>query len=575
MEIVTDEIEAIDLLCGGGGASEGMKQAGWKVVACLNHSDVAINSHQVNFPWTLHIKADLRAAWQKSNPKADIVWISPACTFHSIANGGDATDEQSRAHAEEAMRYGVETNASCILVENVKEFPKWGPTQDKLDRHGKPVYKRNKETGELERVRVAIKKREGEYYRQWVKAMKETGYVNYENELLDAADFGVPQRRIRYFGIFTRAGVPIRWPRPTHSKDGVRGLLPWRPVRDCLDLSKKGRSVFNRTRTSKKGTRPDPLSDKTLRRIIAGLRKFVFGEQFLTHYYSGGGQLSSLDTVLPTLTTNPHARLISPMLFQNNGVRPNDSAERMMRSLDQPTSTLTTNGGNLNLLTPEPMRFLHKRTSNPPSGKPGKGADIDLPAPTLATGFHPDLVTVQPFVHTYYGHGSVRTLDEPCPTIPTKDRVGLCQPQGFLFSHVHTNEPWGMEQPTRTIVASRRHQYVVQVLRGCPQLQPQPGDSVTMRLLKALCRRFGIADIFMRMLYVPELKLIMGFRSDYHLGGSATQQKEMLGNAVCPAVARALAEAMTPSALKARKLPLPALRMSSVVRWEQGNLFAA
>ncbi|MET4106018.1 DNA cytosine methyltransferase [Hymenobacter sp. UYP22] len=534
MEIVKD-IEAVDLLCGGGGASEGMKQAGWKVVACLNHSEVAIDSHQVNFPQALHLRADLRAAWHKSNPKADIVWISPACTFHSIANGGDATDEQSRAHAEEAMRYGVETNASCILVENVKEFPQWGPTEDKLDRHGKPVYKRNKETGELERVRVAIKKRKGEYYNQWLKAMKDTGYVNYECKLLDAADYGVPQRRIRYFGIFTRLGVPIRWPQPTHGKDGVHGLLPWRPVRECLDLSKKGRSVFNRTKTSKKGTRPDPLSDKTLRRIIAGLRKFVFGQQFLTHYYSGGGQLSSLDTVLPTLTTNPHARLI----------------------------------------TPEPMHFLHKRTSNPPSGKPGKGADIDLPAPTLATCFQPDLVTVQPFVHTYYGNGSVRTLNEPCPTIPTKDRVGLCQPEGFLFSHVHTNEPWSLEQPTRTIVASRRHQYVVQILRGCPQLQPQPGDSITMRLLKALCRRFGIADIFMRMLYVPELKLIMGFRSDYHLGGSATEQKEMLGNAVCPAVARALAVAMTPSVLKARKLPLPALRISSVVRWEQGNLFAA
>lgn len=500
----------------------------------LNHSEVAIASHQANFTRTRHIRADLRAPHDGLIPKADVVWMSPACTWHSIANGGLATDEQSRAQAEEAPRYGITADANCLMFENVKEFRDWGPTQDKLDKNNQPVLRRNKKTGQLERVRIPIKKRKGEYYHQWVAALRAMGYVNYEWQLFNSADFGVPQSRIRYYAIFTRAGIPIRWPRPTHHRIGAGGLLPWRGVRECLHLADKGRSVFNRGKLTKKGVwRAKPLSDNTLRRLIAGLRKFVFGQPFLTHYYSGGGQLSNLGAPCPTVTTNPHARLVSPLLFQNNGVRAHDAAARMTRLLDEVAPTLTTNGGNLNQ------------------------------------------VTLAPFVHTYYRHGSVRQLSEPSPTLTCHDRIGLCQSEGFLFNHQFTNEPWSLDAATRTVVASRRHQYVAQILRGCPQLQPQPGDSVTMRLLKALCRRHGIADVHMRMLHVGELKRIMGFPDDYQLLGNQTEQKEMLGNAVTPIVPQRMAEAMTQPLLAAQRRRQRPLKLREVERWEQGELFTA
>ena len=43
---------------------------------------------------------------------------------------------------------------------------------------------------------------------------------------------------------------------------------------------------------------------------------------------------------------------------------------------------------------------------------------------------------------------------------------------------------------------------------------------------------YGIVDIKMRMLRIPELKRIMGFPEDYVLVGTQADQKKFIGNAV-------------------------------------------
>jgi site-specific DNA-cytosine methylase len=50
-------------------------------------------------------------------------------------------------------------------------------------------------------------------------AIDRLGY-RYEWRLLNAADYGVPQRRIRFILIARRDGRPIRWPIRTHREDG-------------------------------------------------------------------------------------------------------------------------------------------------------------------------------------------------------------------------------------------------------------------------------------------------------------------------------------------------------------------
>ena len=52
--------------------------------------------------------------------------------------------------------------------------------------------------------------------------------------LLNAADFGVPQRRVRMFVIGYRAGDIPPFPIPTHAKDGTGGRVPWVSLDQCI-----------------------------------------------------------------------------------------------------------------------------------------------------------------------------------------------------------------------------------------------------------------------------------------------------------------------------------------------------
>ena len=66
-------------------------------------------------------------------------------------------------------------------------------------------------------------------------------------------------------------------------------------------------------------------------------------------------------------------------------------------------------------------------------------------------------------------------------------------------------------------------------------------DKAPLYLLKTIMDEFGIVDIKMRMLKIPELLQIQGFPKDYKLIGTQTEQKKYIGNAVEVNMAKALA----------------------------------
>ena len=69
-----------------------------------------------------------------------------------------------------------------------------------------------------------------------VSCFNAIGYkVDYK--LLNAADFGVPQRRQRviFIGVDMNTNHPIKYPIETHNKDGTDGLKKWVSVKDAID----------------------------------------------------------------------------------------------------------------------------------------------------------------------------------------------------------------------------------------------------------------------------------------------------------------------------------------------------
>ena len=68
---------------------------------------------------------------------------------------------------------------------------------------------------------------------------------------------------------------------------------------------------------------------------------------------------------------------------------------------------------------------------------------------------------------------------------------------------------------------------------------------------------YGIIDIKMRMLRIPELMRIMGFPEDYNLVGSQADQKKFIGNAVEVTQAKKNTEALC---LRLREIRLKKLK---------------
>ena len=269
----------IDLFCGAGGTTTGVEQAELngqacaKVIACVNHDVNAIASHQANHPDTLHFTEDIRTLdlteltihlnrMRVKYPNALVVlWASLECTNFSKAKGGRPRDADSRTLAEHLFRYIEQLDPDYIQIENVEEFMSWGD----MDEEGHP-----------------ISRLKGRSYVRWCNRIMSYGY-RYDWRLLNAADFGAYTSRKRFFGQFARTGLPIAFPIPTYSKEGDNGMFhiykKWKPVREVLDMNDAGQSIFDRKKS---------LCEKTLKRIYAGLIKFVAGgkETFLVKYNS-------------------------------------------------------------------------------------------------------------------------------------------------------------------------------------------------------------------------------------------------------------------------------------------------
>ena len=546
------ELFVIDLFCGAGGLSEGVEEARLngnrcaKVVCCVNHDKNAILSHDANIPDALHFIEDIRTL--ELSPINTIVerirelypdsmimlHASLECTNFSKAKGGQPRDADSRTLAEHLFRYIDVIAPDYIQIENVEEFMSWGD----MDENGKP-----------------ISMDKGRLYQKWVRNVKKYGY-NFEHRILNAADFGAYTTRKRFFGIFAKKSLPIVFSEPTHCKGGRQDMFSrlekWKPVKDVLDFSDEGTTIF----------REKPLAEKTLERIYNGLIKFVAGgkDAFLVKYNSmnrtGKYNAPGIDEPCPAVTTQNRLG-VAQVCFLSKQFSGHPESKNV--SVEEPAGTITCR---------DHHAFVSAHYGN------GFNRSVNEPSATVTTKDRLSLVTPRFIANEYSGGGQHTSIDNICPAILTnpKQKLITCKPwiMNTSFSNIGSN----IEEPAQTITANRKWHYLmnpqfnsagssvdnpcftliarmdkmppylVATESGQIAIEIYDNDSPMTVKIKEFMSLYGIVDIKMRMLRIPELKRIMGFPEDYVLVGTQADQKKFIGNAVEVTQAKKNAEAL-------------------------------
>lgn len=329
--------------------------------------------------------------------------------------------------------------------------------------------------------------------------------------------------RKRFFGIFAKIGLPIVFPKPTHSKSDA-SMKPLKPVKDVLDLDDFGKSIF----------REKPLAERTLERIYAGLIKFVAGgkESFLIKYNSMGAngryKVPGIDDPCPVVATQNRLG-IAHVSFLSKQFSGHPDSKNV--SIEEPAGAIT---------CVDHHAFVSVHYGH------GYNRSLEDPAPTLTCKDRVALIDCR-FIDNQYGNGTPSSVDTVAGSVTTNPKQNLVTCDRFLMNPQFTSAGRSIEDPCFTLIArmDKRPPYLITTESGEIVIEVYESDSPMTRKIKEFMAMYGILDIKMRMLKVDELKKIMGFPEDYVLIGTKCEQKKFIGNAVEVNMSRVLCEALS------------------------------
>lgn len=262
-------MRAIELFAGAGGLGIGVSQAGFKPEAVVEWDRWCCDTIRENQArgvaavanWPTPTEGDVKKVnFEKFEGKVQLVTGGPPCQPFSLGGKHRAQDD-SRDMWPEAVRVVRESKPEAFIFENVKGLTRASfasylayielqLTYPELVRRGDQTWEDH--LGRLERHHTSRRRGDAGLTYQVV------------HRVLNAANYGVPQKRERVVFVGFRRGLGIEWsfPKETHSKEallwdkGAAGtywdrhrvarkdrvlttkgepvLLPWRTVRDAI-----------------------------------------------------------------------------------------------------------------------------------------------------------------------------------------------------------------------------------------------------------------------------------------------------------------------------------------------------
>ncbi len=187
----------VDLFSGAGGMALGFRETGYRIAVAVENDRHAAQTYRVNHPGVPVLEADVTkltaTALREYAPGAGepkVLMAGPPCQGYSAAGSRNPEDPRNQMFRH-VSRLASELDAAVVVFENV------------------PGLRRVNGTGFLRRILSSLRARR----------YQAAAY------LLNAADFGVPQNRQRYF-VFARRGegeFAMAAPSPTHRRPGANG----------------------------------------------------------------------------------------------------------------------------------------------------------------------------------------------------------------------------------------------------------------------------------------------------------------------------------------------------------------
>ncbi|MFJ3229947.1 DNA cytosine methyltransferase [Streptomyces sp. NPDC086787] len=494
--------KVIDLLCGAGGSSTGLVEAGYELILGINHWQLAIDTHAANHRNADHACIDISGFPMRYLPNADVLWASVICTEISPAGGRRRETHQ------------------MDLLDLIEEGEDWEALT-------KDAFERTRVTGwcvvraaEAKRFKAIVVENVVEFgldwilFPKWLEAMELLGY-QYQIVCVSSAHVGddvnlrAPQWRDRMYVVFTLNTMrkPDLEPRPlapcVDCGEDVHAIQSWnvagvrigkyrrdyiyrcpnsrcrhamvepyvRPASDIINWDDLGTRI---------GDRKKPLVDTTMDRIRAGLLKFPYRPSSitLTHGKEGGDRAYAVeDRPLPTRTAKQGDALLVPT------------------------------GGSWNT----------------------DAVPVDVPLRTRTTRESEALLTVDPFIVEFRNHSTASPASNPLSGVTAQgNHHGLVTHAGRV--------------PERA-----RNTLVVPYRKAAVKTAAEPVHTLSTRDSAALVRSApDINDCFFRMLKPREQLEGQRFPSKYVVYGNQAEQTMQAGNAVSVNVARWIGQRLEP-----------------------------
>lgn len=270
-------MRSLELFAGAGGLGLGLERAGfipervveWDRYCCDTLRDNAVGIDTV-INWKDIVEGDVRGiSFDDLAGQVDLVSGGPPCQPFSLGGRHKAYDD-ARDMFPQAIRAVREVKPKAFIFENVK-----GLTRASFQNYFAYVQL------QLEHPDVSALPDEGwidhlsRLEQHHTSSAREGLHYRVVTRLLNAADYGVPQKRERIFFVGFRDDVGMEWtfPKPTHSREALLWDQSKGTYWDRLEVPSKDRAVRGRyTATAERiEAAPESLPWQTVRDAISGL----------------------------------------------------------------------------------------------------------------------------------------------------------------------------------------------------------------------------------------------------------------------------------------------------------------